>query len=172
MKRILNVGCGKDWYGTDRIDILKSDSTTKVADIEKGLPYDDEIFDEVYSEHVFEHMKNPHNLILEMKRVCKPKGKIIVITDNAGFLMFHIFRKNKNNYHGNHNLKEQYGKGGFINDDRHYALYTIEHLRNHFERAGLKVVYKDMIEPHRKLSKFMGARFSCASVRIMGVKND
>lgn len=36
-KRILNVGCGGDTYGTDRVDIYPSKTTTTVCDIEKGF---------------------------------------------------------------------------------------------------------------------------------------
>lgn len=54
--RVLNVGSGEDDYGTDRIDLFKTINTTKVYDIEKGLPYKDNTFEEVYCRHVLEHM--------------------------------------------------------------------------------------------------------------------
>jgi hypothetical protein len=57
-RRILNVGCGNDSYGTDRIDICKSKTTTKVADLEKQFPYKGSFFDEVLAKFIFEHMTN------------------------------------------------------------------------------------------------------------------
>lgn len=74
MKKILNVGCGNQVYGTERIDIVKTPATTRIHDLEKRFPYPDNTFDEVYSQYVFEHMKNPYSLLLEMNRVCKKGG--------------------------------------------------------------------------------------------------
>jgi len=125
--KILNVGCGEDKYGSDRIDKIESKNTTCVQDIEEiGLPYKDNEFDEVYSRCVLEHMKNPFNLILEMKRVCKPNGKIIVITDNAFWIQRHE--------HGFTNFPEYSGS------DKHYYLFHYSHLKNLFEEAGIKVI--------------------------------
>lgn len=123
--KVCNVGCGEDKYGTHRIDIKETKATTEVYDIELGLPYKNNFFDEIYAKCVFEHMKNPHNLLLEMKRVCKAEGKIIIITDNAGFVGFHL----PGHYHG-----------GANEVNLHYALYTEEHLKNHLQAAGLKLI--------------------------------
>ena len=57
-KRILNIGCGNSRYGTDRIDLYKTPTTTKVVDIEKKLPYPNNYFDEIYCKSVIEHIKN------------------------------------------------------------------------------------------------------------------
>lgn len=129
-KKILNVGCGDDVYGTERIDLYPSKTTTRVYDVEKGLPYEDESFDEVYSRCLFEHLRNPGCVLSEMNRVCKKDGKVIIITDNAGYWRFHI------SYAGPHH-------GGYYEPtrekDRHYALFTEEHLKNHIKVAGLNL---------------------------------
>ncbi len=177
-RRILNVGCGNDNYGTDRVDIVKSKATTKVANIEKSLPYKDNSFDEVYCSYVWEHMKNPFNLLLEMKRVCKWGGRIVVLTDNAGYVYTHMkFR----GYHGNYSDKAVH-QGEFNKMDRHYALYTPEHLRNFFEAVGLtiqevKLVYWEKVKSNKSrfvhfITKlFLGERFAMPSVRIVGLKS-
>jgi SAM-dependent methyltransferase len=125
--KVLNVGSGNTKIGTDRIDNYSYPNVTKVHDIENGLPYKSNTFDVVYSRCVYEHMKDPFKLLLEMKRVCKPGGKIVLITDNAGYLLFH---HNPFGWvHGNYNYENP--------ADIHYALFTEEHLRNHFKAAGL-----------------------------------
>lgn len=130
LEKILNVGCGDDVYGTDRIDVYPSETTTCVHDVEKGLPYEDESFVEVYSKCLFEHLRNPAYVLSEMMRVCKRGAKVIIITDNAGFWRFHI------NFRGPHH-------GGYYKPsrerDKHYALFTEQHLRNHIEAVGLTV---------------------------------
>jgi SAM-dependent methyltransferase len=74
MKRILNVACGKDTYGTDFVDMYPSRVNVIKYDIEKGLPFEDATFEEVYSHCLFEHLRNPFNMLLEMKRVTKVGG--------------------------------------------------------------------------------------------------
>ncbi len=57
-RKILNLGCGNDMYGTHRIDVFKTSATTEVADINGKLPYPDNYFDEIYCKSVLEHIKN------------------------------------------------------------------------------------------------------------------
>jgi ubiquinone/menaquinone biosynthesis C-methylase UbiE len=177
--RILNVGCGNQYYGTDRIDIIKTEATKKVCNIEKRLPFPDNTFDEVYSQYVFEHMKNPYNLLLEMKRVCKVGGKIIVITDNAAYIFFHIKWRGRD-YHGNYSDQAVHGDN-FNKLDKHYLLYTPEHLRNFFETANLKVEqigfkYWETVTStkskvfHKTLKMILGERFTKPSVIVVGRK--
>lgn len=72
----LNVGCGKE-YLVDYInlDIDKHCNPDIVRDIEKGLPFDNDKFDEIYCCHVLEHL---HDLIFVMNEfyrcLKKPKG--------------------------------------------------------------------------------------------------
>lgn len=133
---ILNLGCGEEFYGDVRVDLYPSKATTHVMNIEKGLPKEwTNKFDIVYSKNFLEHVRNPGFILEEMKRVCKPGGKVIIITDNASFWEFHLL--------GTHvrpkiRLKRlSFYKGRF--EDTHYCLFTREHLKNHFKKVGLKV---------------------------------
>jgi len=139
MVKALNIGSGNMRWGTDRIDNYAYPNVTKVWDIEKGLPYRDNYFDVVFSRCVFEHMKDQFKLLLEMKRVCKPGGKIVLITDNAGFILYH---HNPFGWcHGNYNYENP--------NDIHYALFTKEHLRNHFKAADLRIVRQEYQDIYR-----------------------
>jgi ubiquinone/menaquinone biosynthesis C-methylase UbiE len=135
MKKILNVGCGNDTYGTDFVDLYPSRPKVKKCDFDKDrLPYKSNMFDEVFCKGVIEHVRNPSSLIEEMKRVLRKNGKLIIITDNAHFLGFHI----KGSMHTGGYEKHGRIGGGSGSKDRHYALYTTNHIKNHLEVAGMK----------------------------------
>jgi len=72
-KLILNLGCGEQTYGDVRVDIYRGKADL-LADVEKSLPFKDNILDEVYSRHLFEHLRNPSSVLGEMVRVLKPGG--------------------------------------------------------------------------------------------------
>ena len=44
----------------------------------KTIPFDNETFDSIFTSEVFEHVFNLHEILLELNRVLKPKGKILI----------------------------------------------------------------------------------------------
>jgi len=75
----LNLGCGNDYRkGWVNLDFNKTIVADIYADLEKKLPFNDDYFDYVYTEHVLEHVKDLVGLMSELKRICKP-GAIIDI---------------------------------------------------------------------------------------------
>jgi len=136
MKRILNVGCGKEIYGTDFVDMYPSRENVVKCDMEKGLPFENNTFDEVYSRCFFEHLKNPFNMLMEMKRVAKEGGKVRVITDNGSYWAFAL---NKGAHTGGYEKAE-------CPDDRHYCFFTKTHLIHHFAKAGLDIEEVTFVE--------------------------
>jgi predicted SAM-dependent methyltransferase len=42
-------------------------------------PFEDNTFDEVYSNHVFEHLDNPYKSIKELHRICKDNATITIV---------------------------------------------------------------------------------------------
>lgn len=131
-KRILNVGCGNDTYGTDFVDLYPSRPEVIKCnmDVEK-IPFPDNYFDEVYSKYTFEHLINPLNFLKESFRVLKKGGKIIIVTDNAG--LYGLFG---NAHYGEY---EKLGKHGV--KDRHYHLFTTQHMKNWLDIVGFKDIY-------------------------------
>lgn len=132
-KKVLNLGCADDFFGDIRVDMEKSQATTLVANIEDGLPLKSNSIDIVYMQFMFEHLININKVMKECYRLLKPGGKIIIITDNAGFIGFHSgkWTKTLSTIH--------YGGYRGEDGDMHFGLYTPEHLRNHLERGGFKV---------------------------------
>ncbi len=51
----------------------------KIGDVSNLLPFDDNSFSLVVTRYSFHHMLKPKKVLEEMKRVCKPGGKIMVI---------------------------------------------------------------------------------------------
>lgn len=184
MKRILNVGCGKETYGTDFLDIYPSRKEVIKLDLQKNIfPFKDSTFDEVYSRSVFEHLKNPGKFILECKRVLKNKGKLIIITDNAAYFRFHfnIFKRDVGVHY------ERYDRGKLIrtrsgSSDKHYLLFTTLHLQNFLLDEGFKVKeitylndnYLDSVKSLKRPLEFFLALFNkrivARFIKIVGEK--
>ena len=75
--------CGLQGFGVDQSDIARTlcpEAEIRVADLEKGLPYEDGFFDFIYSKSVIEHFYYPENLVREMFRALKPGGLLITLT--------------------------------------------------------------------------------------------
>lgn len=132
-QRILNIGCGNDKYGTDRIDMYKTEATTIVYDINKGIPFESDYFDEVYSKSVLEHIKDLNIFTNEIYRVLKPNGKLFIRTDFAGYLPMYMFKSHEHNQMLKHHYQSKSYNHEQI-DDRHYHLFVESHLRELFKR--------------------------------------
>ena len=129
---ILNLGCGRQMYGEVRVDRYRG-SANVIADVEKNLPFASEVFECVYSRFLFEHLRNPGFVLGEMFRVLKPGGTLLLITDNAAYPPFHMTPRFGSGFHA----------GGYVgsgSSDRHYCLFTKEHLVNHLHHIGLERV--------------------------------
>lgn len=125
------MGCGSEKYGTDFVDIYPARKGVVKCDVnEEKLPYKNNTFDEVYTKNLFEHLSNPMHALNEMKRVLKKGGKLYLLTDNAGFFLFHLPIR-KNNFLQHNSNKPRFGE-----KDRHYFLFTPLHLRNLLENCG------------------------------------
>jgi len=133
--KILNLGCGNDFYGTDRIDFKKTPAATITLDINKNkLPFPDNYFDEIRMYRTFEHIKNCNLVVSEIYRTLKVGGKIDLITDSAGYFLFHIKYKEKC-------ISEEYIKFKH-EDDGHFSLFLPGNLREHFKKfKNLKISY-------------------------------
>ena len=131
---ILNLGSGKSTYGDARIDLYPSEATTDVCNMDTDkIPYPNNYFDEIYCKSVIEHIKNLDNFEKECFRVLKPNGKLIIITDYAGYLMRYISKKHEHNYI----LLPFYEKDGYGHkqgEDIHCHLFVESHLRKLLKR--------------------------------------
>lgn len=95
-KKILDAACGtstlgktlsNDVHGFDinpeAVKIAQKNGVkARLGDAEKKWDYPDNYFDIVIASHIIEHVVNPDQLILEVKRVLKKGGLFIVATPN------------------------------------------------------------------------------------------
>lgn len=78
-KRVLDIGCGRNKLpGAVGIDFLDLPGVDYVADLNKPLPLEDESFDVVFANQVFEHVSNMIGLVGECHRVLRHGGILVV----------------------------------------------------------------------------------------------
>lgn len=127
----LNLGSGDDYReGYVNIDNNKSVKADIYHDFIERIPFKDHSVDEVFCKNLFEHVPNPLNFLIEIKRVLKKGGKAIIITSNASYVIYHFPRKKA--YHDSYNL-------GHHPDDKHYFMFQKGHLIAFTQKAGLKL---------------------------------
>jgi predicted SAM-dependent methyltransferase len=86
----LQIGSGgtilEGWLNTD---LILENSFVTHMDAGKRFPLEDNSFDFVYSEHLFEHLTYAQqcNYLAESFRILKPGGKIRIATPNIEFLL-------------------------------------------------------------------------------------
>ena len=80
--RKLNLGCGpKPLEGYINIDLVKEFNPDIVRNIERGLPFDDNSVDEIFTSHFLEHIDPDliHFVMYEIWRVCKHGAEVSII---------------------------------------------------------------------------------------------
>lgn len=109
-KKILDVGCGNglflynlkrfgafDVYGVDISDYAVRQAREKLSlfNVNSGLleeqSFSDNFFDVITLNHVIEHLPDPKKTLLEVGRILKPKGLLIITTPNAASINLKIF---------------------------------------------------------------------------------
>jgi len=101
----------------------------KLGDVTR-LPFEDDSFSLVVTRYSFHHMHNPKVVLKEMKRVCKPGGKILVTDVTPDF-------DKKNAY--NHVEK--------LRDPSHTEALTVEELRQmikSIECINIRIEHHDL----------------------------
>jgi len=56
---------------------------THWADVEDGLSFDDESFDVVVAGELLEHLRDPYGVVVEVRRVLRPRGSFVASVPNA-----------------------------------------------------------------------------------------
>jgi len=99
--KILDIGCESGKLIIERVKNIKNPeifgvdirqeaiiSSRKLgikavkSDVEKKLPYKSDFFDLISANQIIEHIVNVENFIKEMHRVLKPKGYLLLSTEN------------------------------------------------------------------------------------------
>lgn len=154
---MLHIGCGGNiidgWLNSDfkpvSDNILHLDAT-------KRFPFENDIFDYIFSEHMIEHISyiNAFVMLSECQRVLRNNGKIRISTPNLQFLI-DLYQGNKTK------LQIEYIKwatdrfvkyslypddtfviNNFVRDWGHLFIYDEKTLRSLLERAGFTKITK------------------------------
>ena len=96
----------------------------------KPLPYKKNFFDVIICRSVLEHILNLEIFVDEIYRVLKPGGKIILRTDNAAYLPFHLLKSHEHNKI----IDEGRSYKHKSDEDNHYHLFVESHLRRLFRK--------------------------------------
>src|SRR3989344_1303641 len=81
----LNFGCGEDYReGWTNIDCRTNIRLDVKCDLEKfPYPFKENTFEEVYANHVLEHLNDPIKVLRELIRICKNGARIIINVPHA-----------------------------------------------------------------------------------------
>ena len=98
-RRVLDLGCrdgalteayaaGNHVVGVDAdrealVEAAKRGLETHWADLDQPLELDDESFDVVVAGELLEHLRDPHRLVAEIRRVLRPGGTFVASVPNA-----------------------------------------------------------------------------------------
>jgi len=76
----LNLGCGeKVREGWTNVDYLNFEGVDIVHNLDSfPYPFEDNSIDEIFMEHVFEHLEYPIRCLEELWRICKDNAKIVI----------------------------------------------------------------------------------------------
>ncbi|MEM5801770.1 MAG: class I SAM-dependent methyltransferase [Candidatus Aenigmatarchaeota archaeon] len=130
MKKILDLGCGRNKYKTNEaaivvgLDKYPFEGVDIVHDLEKTpLPFNDNEFDEIIASHILEHIQNFIPLMEELHRILKPSGILHIYVPHASDL----------------------GAFGHIDHKRFFTIRTFSHFtennpENQYSKARFKIL--------------------------------
>lgn len=116
----------KKWDVTD-LD-LWGDKDCIIADINNGLPFENESFDAVHAGELIEHVIYPPTFLMEVRRILKPDGVLVLTTPNL--------------FYWRNRLSMLRGEGNIIgagDDYEHYHIFSSKSLTTEIEKNGFVV---------------------------------
>ena len=99
-QKVLDVGCGDggliaylqekmgfQGYGVDisrkgTALAIRRGIESKVADIEEGIPFSNNMFDLIIANEIIEHLRNPDYFLEEVRRILRKGGMLLIGTPN------------------------------------------------------------------------------------------
>jgi len=155
----INIGCGTD-YKKDYINIDHSNNikTDIVCNIEKNLPFNNNIANEILLKHVLEHTHEPIRLIEECHRVLKKNGLLYVYCPHVS--QFESIGELDHKRHGIGVFSFHYTTNKHVMKRNYYttARFSIEKVR--IITHPFLQFFSDLspIKYEHYLSRFFGAR--------------
>jgi len=153
VNKILEVGCGIGGFleynsnvhgidiNPDLINICKKKKlNASLMELDK-IPFDDNKYNSVLLDNVLEHIQNPKKLILEIKRVLKNDGILLIsVPGKKGFK----HDKDHINFYDEKKLNETMFKFGFVTKVCFYTPFKSNFLNNYLRQYCLHGVFVKM----------------------------
>ncbi|MFC1785302.1 methyltransferase domain-containing protein [Candidatus Neomarinimicrobiota bacterium] len=142
--RNLHLGCGNkplknflnlDYYNTKYID--------EKVDLNKPLPYENNSFNLIYSDNVFEHIENLIDLIKECYRILKKDGHLIIKVPY--FKSKHAFVDPTHKIYFTIQSMDYFVKGTYFNKEYRFIKESFETLYIYLDDGQNSVLFKKII---------------------------
>jgi ubiquinone/menaquinone biosynthesis C-methylase UbiE len=137
----LNLGCGDQPNCDIRVDMRKTKTNNIKSRLDSDLPFNSETFTFVYERNLLEHLGNPEQHLKEIYRILKPKGAVELTTDNASCMRYYL---NRGTHMGGYHGHRKYLSTDV--EDHHYCIFTLDHIRNLFTKAGFKIIKIEYVD--------------------------
>ena len=146
---LLHAGCGWDKHNissvySDTCKVTGIDLDPVVADrfhsefhlaSLNDMPFEENSFDIVFSEYVFEHLSEPHGAFDEIRRVLKPGGRLLIVTPNLFSYKSIVARFTPYSFHlamgriryGRGHEADMYPTHFLCNTDRSFRRFAAQH---------------------------------------------
>ena len=126
----------------------------RVADA-TALPFEDDSFDRVTTRYSFHHMPDPSAALAEMRRVCRPGGRLIVIDATPS-----------------PESQEAYDAMERLRDSSHTSALTLDQLRRLGREAGLQEALLDSYRLEAELQTLADAEDMAALTALFDADID
>lgn len=168
---ILDVGCGDNKQGDIGVDIRKLKGVDIVCDV-TFLPLRDNIFDEVKSSVVIEHIFDVVLFFKEQFRVLKNDGIVFCEADNARYWRYHLDA----NIFFSQDFVSHFKSIQYDASEEHLRIYYPECLKRIFYKSDILPIRIKYLKSQKKLDRII--RFflpffwknTCIRFYIVGLK--
>lgn len=156
--KILDVACAfgdllslldNDKYITYGIDISRyaikeakkhTQANLTVGDLNNRLPYKNNFFDAVFAFDIIEHLESPYKFLLELRRVLKKNGLLLIQTPNINSFFEKFYKKNWFGYQ----------------DETHLNFFTRKSLTFLLKKVGFSIIVNETFsQPFPKVIRSM-----------------
>ncbi|MEW6417133.1 MAG: methyltransferase domain-containing protein [Nitrospirota bacterium] len=115
---------------TQALEVNTADKKVSL-DLEEKLPFPEEFCDCVFAAEIIEHLENRREFLMELFRVLKPSGNLLLTTPNKRSLIAYFDR-----------LIGRFIENGKWNghDFNHRYVYAFDEIRDLLRKVGFKIV--------------------------------
>jgi ubiquinone/menaquinone biosynthesis C-methylase UbiE len=136
--RVAELGGGSQPLFHPNIDACTGEGVDIVADLNEGIPLENESYDGIYASFVMEHLRLPRlrGFLAELERVLKPEGIALIITSNLYDQAKVIIEKENRGEVNDDVIHMVFGGKPDIPENYHHSSLTPKYLVSLLREAG------------------------------------